>query len=309
LALSIVPLLSLLVVLTVKGPEPLPDFDKLWDYGQPARTEKAFRELLLRAREAGTSRYLIELLTQIARAEGLQKRYADAHRTLDEAQRLLRSDRPRATVRYLLERGRVFNSSGQPDRARPLFLRAWELAGVADEDGLAVDAAHMLGIIEPPDEALAWNLKALGLAQESTRPDANRWLGSLYNNLGWTYFDRKDYPKSLAMLEQARSWFKKHGKPEQVRIARWSVAKLWRLEGRLKEALRMQQALLSELTRIKEKDGFVHEELAECLLALGRDAEARPHFAAAYELLSKDDWLVSEEPERIQRLKMLAGGA
>ena len=33
----------------------------------------------------------------------------------------------RVRLRYLLERGRVLNSSGKPDEARPLFLQAWEL--------------------------------------------------------------------------------------------------------------------------------------------------------------------------------------
>src|SRR5205809_4269353 len=43
------------------------DFDKLWDYQDPAGTEKKFRELLPAAEAAGDASYVAELLTQIAR--------------------------------------------------------------------------------------------------------------------------------------------------------------------------------------------------------------------------------------------------
>ena len=52
-------------------------------------------------------------------------------------------------------------------------------------------------------------------------------------------------------------------------------------------------------------DGYNHEEIGECLLALGRPDEARPHFARAYEILSKDAWLADGEPERLKRLAEL----
>lgn len=54
----------------------------------------------------------------------------------------------------------------------------------------------------------------------------------------------------------------------------------------------------------------MREELGECLLALGRPAEARPHFSRphfsrAHELLSQDLWLREHEPERLTRLATL----
>lgn len=45
---------------------------------------------------------------------------------LDEIEPQLTDEFPAVRMRYLLERGRTFNSSRQPDRARPLFLEAWE---------------------------------------------------------------------------------------------------------------------------------------------------------------------------------------
>ena len=52
-------------------------------------------------------------------------------------------------------------------------------------------------------------------------------------------------------------------------------------------------------------DGYVTEEIAECLLTLGRNDEARPVFARAYAELSADDELQSREPERLERLRVL----
>ncbi len=47
------------------------------------------------------------------------------------------------------------------------------------------------------------------------------------------------------------------------------------------------------------------EELGECLLLLKEDEEARKHFKLAYDLLSKNEWLVANEPERLKWLKEL----
>jgi hypothetical protein len=53
----------------------------------------------------------------------------------------------------------------------------------------------MVAIVASGDEALAWNQRALELAQASPDPDARRWRASLFNNLGWTYHDRGEYAR------------------------------------------------------------------------------------------------------------------
>ena len=64
--------------------------------------------------------------------------------------------------------------------------------------------------------------------------------------------------------------------------------------------------LKAEFDAIGGSDGYVEEEIGECLLLLKREEEARPYFAKAYELLSKDEWLVDNEPERVKRLKEMS---
>ena len=58
----------------------------------------------------------------------LQKKWDEAQAELDAVEHRLATEPDVVRVRYLLERGRVFRSSGDPDRARPLFEEAWELA-------------------------------------------------------------------------------------------------------------------------------------------------------------------------------------
>lgn len=277
----------------------LPDFDSLWDYDHPAETERKFQTLLGPARESGSTSYTLQLLTQIARTYGLRGEFAEAHRILDEAEAGLNGKTTVAQVRLLLERGRTFNSSGQVEKARPFFLRAWDLARAAGEDFYAVDAAHMLGIAAPAEEQLDWNRRALSMAEASTDPLARGWAGSLYNNLGWTEHSAGHYAQALEWFQKALAFREARGKPGPITIARWSVARCLRSLGRVEEALAIQQALAAG-----EQDGYVFEEIGECLLALDRPAEAPPFFAQAYGLLSAGGELVGE-PERLERLKRL----
>jgi hypothetical protein len=54
----------------------LPDFDSLWDYSNPDQTEIKFREILLQIPENDPVH--LELLTQIARTQGLQRKFDEA---------------------------------------------------------------------------------------------------------------------------------------------------------------------------------------------------------------------------------------
>lgn len=280
-------------------PQSLPDFDALWDYNHPDQTETRFREILLRFPEADPA--FLELLTQIARAQGLQRKFDQAHQTLDQVKRRLKESPSRPKVRYLLERGRVSNSSNKPEEARPFFEQALEMAKQLKEDFYAVDALHMLAIIAAPEQSLSLNLQAIELAESSQQEKARNWLGSLYNNTGWSYHDMGDYPSALRIFEKAEAWQPTRGKVREIHIAAWCVARTLRSLGRIEEALTRQMKLNAEA--VGEEDGYVFEEIGECLLALNRLEEARPYIAKAYELLSKDVWLMEQEPKRLARLE------
>ncbi len=278
------------------------NFDHLWDYNQPAATEARFRELLPSLAN-DPARYAA-LLTQIARAQGLQRQFDEAHATLDGVEAQLADLPVRVRIRYLLERGRVYRSAGKVDAARPFFLEAWEVAQPAGEDNYAIDAAHMLAIIEPPAEQRRWHQLALDLTEQTADPAAKQWAGSLNNNLGWSYFEEGDYTAALGCFTKALTVREAQGNAGPIHIARWSIAKTLRMLGRVDEALAIQEALVTA-QGLGEPDGYVYEELGECYLLRQETAKATNAFAQAYALLSQDSWLVANEGERLTRLKML----
>ncbi len=289
------------------------DLDALLDFGDPAGSEAAYRALLPAAEAEGADAALC-LWTRIARTQGLQGRFDDARATLDRTQAAAATaaDPPAGAevfVRLSLERGRMLNSGGDPARSAPLFEDALARADAAGLSGLAVDAMHMLGIVLPPDDALDWNLKAIARAEASDDPAARRWLGALYNNTGWTFMDRGEAARALPLFEKGVAWREQAGAPGPLRIARWTVARAWRELGRCEEALPVLEALQVEWEAAGSPDGYVFEELGECLWALDRKEEARPHLATAWRLLSDDAWLVEHEAERLQSLRERAGDA
>jgi tetratricopeptide (TPR) repeat protein len=275
----------------------------MWDYSKPDGTEEKFREMLAELPQDDPA--ALELLTQIARAQGLQHKFEEAHRTLDLVEKKLSSDPSRAKVRYLLERGRAFNSSGEADQARPLFQQAGEMASRLSEDFYEVDAIHMLAIVAEPPQSLALNLRAIKLAEFSKQEKTRNWLGSLYNNTGWAYHDLGDYESALEIFRKAEAWQRSQGRVNETRIARWTVARTLRSMNRVAEALSHQMDLEKEFESANEKDGYVFEEIGECLLALNRREAAQPYFAEAYQLLSQDVSLSEQEPARLERLSQL----
>lgn len=291
----------------IKENSDIPEFDKLWDYSNPAETEKKFREILTEVKASGNKSAYLQLLTQIARTLGLQMKFDDAHKLLDEVESQLTDDLPLPQIRYNLERGRAYNSSKQKDRGKEVFLKAYELALKNKEDNYAVDAAHMLGIIEPAEESLRWNEIAMEIAEKSDNQKANNWLGSLYNNTGWTYHDMGDYDKALSLFEKNVQWHTKKNSVKELLIAKWCVARTLRSLNKIDEALNLQMDLLQEYNeKGLTSDGYVCEELGECNLLKGNKEEAQKYFRQAYELLSKDIWLAEYEKERLERIYQIS---
>lgn len=284
------------------------NFDALWDYHDPARSERAFRDLLPQFEAGDDPSQLGQLLTQMARAQGLQRNFDGARTTLMRVERSLdQRDVPIVRVRYLLEFGRVLNSSGSPRDAKPYFQQAFELAHRQGLDFYSIDAAHMIAIVEPaPADQLRWNELALELAEKSADARARGWRGSLYNNIGWTYFEQKDYDRAMEVFEKAVNFRTEAGKARELRIARYCVAKTLRMQGKIDDALMINREIVAHADAEGESDGYFLEELAECLLAQGKRDEARPIFARAHEQLSKDKWLVESEPARVKRLQELS---
>ena len=283
------------------------NFDALWDFTKPQETEVKFRELLPMAESSGNEDYLLQLYTQVARAEGLQRKFLEGHFTLDSVANRLNRNTKTAEIRYNLERGRLFNSAKEKIKALPYFETAFSLALEAKEDSLAVDSAHMIAIAEPsPEKQLAWNERAVQIAENSPHAAAKAWLASLYNNIGWTLHDSGRFSEALAIFEKALLLREKKGESTSIRIAKWCIARTYRSLGRIEDAVTWQKSLEQELDKNSEKDGYVFEELGELYLLQKNIPESKKYFLLAYDELSKDQWLVANEANRLARIKELA---
>lgn len=173
---------------------------RLWDFDDLDATEARLRTQLA-AEAAGDGR--AEVLTQLARVEGLRDQFEAGERMLLEAEGLA-GDSARALVRIDLERGRLLRSAGDPAAALPLFMRACESALAAGEQFLAADAAPMAALAAPDHAArLAWTEHGVEIAEATDDREVAYWLGPLLNNLGVEYAESGDQRAALDAFERA----------------------------------------------------------------------------------------------------------
>jgi len=227
----------------------------LWDFDDPAGSEQRLRAVAEAATDTDDRDLL---LTQVARALGLQGRYDDGHALLDDQP----GGHPEVQARVPLERGRLFRSAGDPERARPEFELAVRLASDAGLDVLHVDALHMVALVADPADQLAINEQALGIALASADEHARNWDASLLNNIGMVHSDAGDLDSALAAFEAALTARKRIGDDGRTRVARWMIAWTLRRLGRTDEARAIQLELKAELDAAGEVDPYVVEELA-----------------------------------------------
>jgi GNAT superfamily N-acetyltransferase/tetratricopeptide (TPR) repeat protein len=202
-----------------------------------------------------------------------------------------------------IERGRIANSSGEDGRGRAEFEEAFAAGRDHGEDGLAVDAAHMIGIVGSPSELISWGERALALADASADPRAKAMVGPLLNNLGVSLGEQDRWDEALAVHARSVVWWAERGAPGPLAIARWQQARSLRAVHRVEEALAIQLDLDAD------SDPYVAEERGECLYLLERFDESRPYFAQAAKAFAADEWFVANEAARLERLRQLAEGS
>jgi tetratricopeptide (TPR) repeat protein len=226
----------------------------LWDFEDPAGSEQRFRAAAATAE--GTGRLV--LMTQVARALGLQERYDEGHAVLDD----LSVGDPEVATRVSLERGRLLRSAGEAEAAQPHFEAAAATAHGAGLEALHVDALHMIALVAPPGDQRRLTEEALAAARGSSDQAARDWDASLLNNLGMTHADAGEWPEALAAFQEALAARQRIGDPARTRVARWMVGWALRNLGRDEEALALQTALKAELEAAGEEDPYVDEEIA-----------------------------------------------
>ena len=243
----------------------------LWDFGDLDASERRLREAL---DEEPSAPVRAEIMTQLARVEGLRGEFEAGEHLVAEAVRLA-GDSAVARVRIDLERGRLHRSSGDPAGALPLFESAYEGALEAEEGFLAGDAAHMAALAAPDrDGYLAWTERGVTLAE--TNEDARYWLGPLLNNLGWEHYEAGEHELALTAFERALAAREAQPEsPEPIALARYAVGKALRALGRSDEAVPLVEQAVAWAASTGVPDGWYHEELALEYEAIGRADDAR----------------------------------
>ena len=275
----------------------------LWDFDDLDASEERFRAQL--AAETGDEGRA-EVLTQLARVEGLCGDFAAGERLIDEAEAIAgRSEVARARID--LERGRLRRSSGRTETALPLFQSAFAASLEAGELFIAADAAHMTALAAPGrEEFIAWTKRGLDLAY--AHDEARYWLGPLLNNVGWEYYEAGEYTDALDAFERALN--AREGDPEDrfaTELARYALAKTLRALGRSDEAIPHLEQAVAWAASQGAPDGWFHEELAEEYAAVGRESDAREQAILALPLLEETDASFATDTERTARLHELAG--
>lgn len=277
----------------------------LWDFDDLDASEARLRAQLA---DEPSAEGRAEVLTQLARVEGLRGAFADGERLVREAESLAGTS-PVAAARIRLERGRILRSSGNAADALPLFESAFAIAVEAGEPFVAGDAAHMAALAASDRETYrSWTERGVELARSSD--DARFWLGPLLNNLGWEHYEAGEYPEALEAFRQALAAREEDpSNADGIALARYAVGKALRALGRSDEAIRLLEQAVGQARADGKRDGWYHEELAEEYAAVGRSEDARVQAQLAILLLEQADPSFSEDADRSTRLRMLAGGS
>ncbi len=272
----------------------------LWDF-HDVENSLALFQIELESTDSCEDQDLLR--TQIARCYGLKDEFETAEDTLILVGDELDAKPFLVQGYYYIELGRILNSAKKPAEALPYFIKTLEISELAGEPltALRIDALHMLAIVDPK-HSQKWNLEAVGIAERSFDPTVTKWKASLYNNLGWSYFDEKDF-------EQAMDWFNLSlservilHQTKEINIARWCIARVHRELEQWDKALHLQEHNLRE----SPDDHFINEELALIYNHFGDAVAAKPHAEKALIMLEKDPWINTEEVERLITLRKIS---
>ncbi|MEA3409219.1 MAG: hypothetical protein U9Q95_02615 [Candidatus Eisenbacteria bacterium] len=110
---------------------------------------------------------------------------------------------PLGWSRYLGVRGRFEWKDGDNETATSTFREMFGYCGEKELWERAVDAAHMIAITGDQNQKFDWSLKGIEMAEKG---GMDGWLGPLWNNLGWNYYDDERYGEAYDALVKAREY-------------------------------------------------------------------------------------------------------
>jgi tetratricopeptide (TPR) repeat protein len=172
--------------------------------------------------------------------------------------------------------------------ARACFEQAYATAVPNDLVGLAADAAHMLSMMLPFDDARVWVDRGMTLAERSSDPTIRHWVGVIMNNWGGRLDEQGDHQGAALAFERALAARRLEGDASVTRESEFELAVQLRKLGSAAQALSIQQRLQQEALSAREPVGAILVEQVEILLALNRKPEAKQAAEAALHALTDE---------------------
>jgi predicted urease superfamily metal-dependent hydrolase len=132
----------------------------------------------------------------------------------------------------------------------------------------------MIAITGDEREKFDWSLRGIEMAEKGGHEG---WLGPLWNNLGWNYYDEERYGEAYDALVKAREYhYKGEGELPKL-IADYSVAHVMMKQERLHEAQSEMLKVLEWAMRLDSEGdesavewmGFARWDLGEMAIATG----------------------------------------
>jgi len=235
----------------------------LWNFDDPRESQSQFESLAKETEEINDKAIL---LTQVARALGLQGEFKSGFNLLDS----ITSNSPEVHAFIHIERGRLYRSSGELSKAGPEFETAAVIAKANQMEELHIDALHMIALVLPQEEQISFTLKAIEIAKASRDTAARNWVASLLNNLGVAYSDLGNWSEALKCFEEALAERIAMGDQSRIFIARYMIGWALRNLDRNQEALDYMLKLQEDLTLEGKSDEYVAKEI-EILKALSEN--------------------------------------
>lgn len=215
------------------------DVREYWNFGDPVATRAVFESLLPTLADRAEQ---LDVHAQIARTyslSGANQECLDYLKPVwDEGLAL----GGRAAASSMIEAARAYRGLGMLEKARQGF----EDVSLNGPEDLRVDALHMLAIISEGHQRTTYNQQAIALARTSKDDWTRRWIGSLYNNMGWTHFDAGELEEALEYFESGLLARYEFGQEERVREAKWCIGHTLCKMGRIQDARELAGAEMSD---------------------------------------------------------------
>ena len=217
---------------------------------------RMFEEVASDADQKGDNSVFVEAASMRARSYLVTDQPAEGRQWLSRAAGKAAESDPQGWSRYLGVRGRFEWHDGDRKTATQTFMEMFDYCQAHELWERAVDAAHMIAITGDETEKFDWSLKGIEMAE---RGGMEGWLGPLWNNLGWNYYDEGRYEEAYDALVKAREYHYKGEAELPKLIADYSVAHLEMKLGRAEKARTDMLKVLEWATRLDTEgtDGAV----------------------------------------------------